>query len=133
MAQDRRAAPRGQRRTAPGTRPHRRPPRLRTPHAKPPANNNRMQEGRISCRQQPAPPPRDAAKMSPRISTSPEPVLAAHVPSPTAAGSHCPARDGSAPHLGNRVLAVIHGLVTVSTPGLVRNSYSTEQLQVQDY
>jgi hypothetical protein len=57
----------------------------------------------MSCRQQPAPPPRDAAKMSPRISTSPEPVLAAHVPSPPAAGSHCPARDGSAPHLGNRV------------------------------
>ena len=62
-----------------------------------------MQEGRMFCCQQPAPPPRDAAKMSPRISTSPEPVLASHVPSPPAAGSHCPARDGSAPHLGNRV------------------------------
>jgi hypothetical protein len=102
-AHDRRAVPRGQRRTAPGTRPRRRPPRRRTPHAKPPDNNNRMQEGRMSCCQQQAPPPRDAAKMSPRISTSPEPVLAAHVPSPPAAGSHCPARDCSAPHLGNRV------------------------------
>jgi hypothetical protein len=30
-------------------------------------------------------------------------------------------------------LAVIHGLVTVSTPGPVQNTYSTEQLQVQDY
>jgi hypothetical protein len=30
-------------------------------------------------------------------------------------------------------LAVIHGLVTVSTPGPVQNSYSTEQLQMQDY
>jgi len=45
-----------------------------------------------------APPPRDAAKMSPRISIGPEPVLAAHAPSPPAAGSHCPAREGSAPH-----------------------------------
>ena len=30
-------------------------------------------------------------------------------------------------------LAVNHGLVTVSTPGPVQNTYSTEQLQVQDY
>ncbi len=37
---------------------------------------------------QTAPPPRDAAKMSPRISIGPEPVLAAHAPSPPAAGSH---------------------------------------------
>jgi hypothetical protein len=50
-----------------------------------------------SCRQQPAPPPRDAAKMSPRIIIGPEPVLAAHTPSPPAAGSHCPVREGSAP------------------------------------
>jgi hypothetical protein len=49
------------------------------PHATPPANNNRTWERRMSCRQQPAPPPRDAAKMSPRISIGPEPVLAAHV------------------------------------------------------
>ena len=38
-----------------------------------------------------------------------------------------PLRDNLLP------LAVIHGLVTVSTPGPVQNSYSTEQLQVQDY
>jgi hypothetical protein len=63
-----------------------------------PANNNRPEERRTSCRQQPAPPPSDAAKMSPRISIGPEPVLAAHAPSPPAAGSHCPASEGSAPH-----------------------------------
>ena len=68
------------------------------PHDMFPANNNRPEEMRTSCRQQPAPPPRDAAKMSPRISIGPEPVLAAHAPSPPAAGSHCPAREGSAPH-----------------------------------
>ena len=33
-----------------------------------------------------------------RISIGPEPVLAAHAQSPPAAGSHCPAREGSAPH-----------------------------------
>jgi hypothetical protein len=32
-----------------------------------PANNNRMQKGRMSCHQQPVPPLRHAAKMSPRI------------------------------------------------------------------
>jgi hypothetical protein len=42
---------------------------------------------RISCRQ-PAPPPCDAAKMSPRISICPEPVLAVHAPSQPATGSH---------------------------------------------
>ncbi len=57
------------------------------PHDTSPANNNRPEETRTSCRQQPAPPPRDAAKMSPRISIGPETVLAAHAPSPPAAGS----------------------------------------------
>ena len=33
-------------------------------------------------------------------SIGPEPVLAAHAPFPPAAGSHCPAREGSAPHWG---------------------------------
>ena len=73
-------------------------PTAAAPHDMFPANNNRPEEMRTSCRQQPAPPPRDAAKMSPRISIGPEPVLAAHAPSPPAAGSHCPAREGSAPH-----------------------------------
>ena len=67
------------------------------PHTSP-ANNNRPEEMRTSCRQQPAPPPSDAAKMSPCISIGPEPVLAAHAPSPSAAGSHCPVREGSTLH-----------------------------------
>jgi hypothetical protein len=73
-------------------------PAAAAPHDTSPANNNRPEEMRTSCRQQPAPPPCDAAKMSPRISIGSEPVLAAYAPSPTAAGSHCPAREGSAPH-----------------------------------
>ena len=40
----------------------------------------------------------DAAKMSPHI--SPEPVLADHEPSSSAADSHCQAREDSAPHCG---------------------------------
>ena len=51
-----------------------------------------------SCCQQQAPPQRDAAKMSPHISIGLQPVLAAHAQSQPAAGSHCPAREGSAPH-----------------------------------
>jgi len=35
--------------------------------------------------------------MSPHIRIGPEPVLTAHAPSPPAAGSHCPASEGSAP------------------------------------
>ena len=59
------------------------------PHTtRPPTTTTRPEERRTSCRQQPAPPQRDAAKMSPRISIGPEP----------AAGSHCPEREGSAPH-----------------------------------
>jgi len=85
-----------------GPRPAPPPPAVRptaaAPHDTIPANNNRPEEMRTSCRQQLAPPPSDAAKMSPRISIGPEPVLAAHAPSPPAAGSHCQAREGSAPH-----------------------------------
>ena len=65
------------------------------PHTtRPPPTTTRPEERRTSCR-------RDAAKMSPRISIGPEPVLAAHAPFQPSAGSHCPAREGSA--LGNRV------------------------------
>ena len=79
-------------RAAPDCRPpptarHVSPPRSSTSH--PPQQQDAVhrelrpgpapaQERRISCRQQPAPPPRDAAKMSPRIIIGPEPVLAAH-------------------------------------------------------
>ena len=82
----------------PGPAPAAARPAAAAPRDTFPANNNRPEERRTSCRQQPAPPLRDAAKMSPRISTGPETVLAAHAPSPPAAGSHCPAREGSAPH-----------------------------------
>ena len=67
------------------------------------APDNRMSGRQMSCRQQPAPPPRDAAKMSPRISIGPEPVLVAHAPSPPAAGSHCPAREEFSSPLRNRI------------------------------
>jgi hypothetical protein len=59
-----------------------------TTHDTPRANNNRMAGRQMSCRQQTAPPPCDAAKMSPSISSCPETVLAVHAPSPPAAGSH---------------------------------------------
>jgi hypothetical protein len=88
---EQRAAPRhwegGQRRGAagggprPGAAPAAACPAATTPHATPPANNNRMAGRQMSCPQQPAPPPRDAAKMSPRISIGPEPFLAADAPS----------------------------------------------------
>jgi len=44
-----------------------------------------------------------ASALSPRISICPEPVLATHAPSPPAAGSHCLAREGSAPHCGTEI------------------------------
>ena len=45
----------------------------------------------------------DAAKMSPHICICPQPVLSDHVPSPPAAGSHCQAREVSAPHCGTEI------------------------------
>ncbi len=46
-------------------------PAAAAPHDTSPANNNRTKARRTSCRQQQAPPLRDAAKMSPRISITP--------------------------------------------------------------
>jgi hypothetical protein len=87
----------------PGPAPAASRPASAAPHDTSSANNNRQEEMRTSCHQQQAPPLIDAAKMSPRISISPEPVLATHAPSPPAAGSHCsPAREVQLP-LGNRV------------------------------
>jgi hypothetical protein len=77
---------------APPPPPPAQPPQPHT--TRPPPTTTRPEERRTSCRHQPAPPPRDAAKMSPRISIGPEPVLAAHAPFPPSAGSHCPAREG---------------------------------------
>jgi hypothetical protein len=62
----------------------------------------------MSCCQQPAPPQRDAAKMSPLISICPEPVLADHAPSPPAVCNHCPAREGSASNCGTEFFSVHH-------------------------
>ena len=76
----------------PGPAPAADRPADAAPHDTSPANNNSPEEMRTSCRQQPDPLPRDTAKMSPRISIRPEPVLTDHVQSPPAAGSHCPAR-----------------------------------------
>ena len=64
-AQDRCAAPHGRLRAQPGPAPAADRPAAAAPHDTSPANNNRPEERRTSCRQQPAPPPRDAAKMSP--------------------------------------------------------------------
>ena len=61
-AQDRRAAPHVRLQAAPGPRPSRRPPRRRSPTRHVPRQQQRV-GGRESRRQQPAPPPRDAAKM----------------------------------------------------------------------
>jgi hypothetical protein len=47
----------------PGPAPAAARPAAVASHATPPANINRTEESRMSCRQQPAPPPRDAAKM----------------------------------------------------------------------
>jgi hypothetical protein len=88
----------GPARALPGPRPGPARPAAAAPHNTSPVNKNRPEEMRTSCRQQQAPPQRDAAKMSPHISICPEPVLAAHAPSPSASGSHCPAREGSALH-----------------------------------
>ncbi len=62
----------------PGPAPAAARPAAAAPHDTFPANNNRPEEMRTSCSQQQAPPQIDAAKMSPRISICPEPVLAAH-------------------------------------------------------
>ena len=59
----------------PGPAPADARPAAAAPHYTSPVNNNRQEERRTSCRQQPAPPQRDAAKMSPRISICPEPVI----------------------------------------------------------
>jgi hypothetical protein len=86
---------------ASGARPRFRPPRRRDPYATSPAPTTTGWRGDrcpvVSKRPLHS---RAAAKMSPHIRIGPEPVLAANAPSPPAAGSHCPAREDSAPHCG---------------------------------
>jgi hypothetical protein len=59
-----------------------------TTHATTPTNNNRMAGRQMSCSQQLAPPQRDTAKTSPRISIGQETALAYHDQPPPAACSH---------------------------------------------
>jgi len=56
----------------------------------------RPEHAQASARPAPATP----TPRPPHIRIGPEPVLAAHAPSPPAAGSHSPARGDSAPHCG---------------------------------
>jgi hypothetical protein len=96
----------------PGARPRFRPPRRRDPHATSPApttTGRRVNKCPVVSKR-----PlhsRAAAKMSPHISIGPEPVLTAHAPSPPAAGSHCPAKEDSAPHCGTEFSVVAEGWV----------------------
>jgi hypothetical protein len=84
---------------APAARPRFRPPRSRAPHATSPApTTTGWREDRCPVVSKRPLHSRDAAKMHIRI--GPEPVLAAHAPSPPAAGSNSPAREGSSPHGG---------------------------------
>ena len=90
----------------PGARPRYQPTRHSDLHATSNTHDNWMDARQTSCRWRQDRPPvsklplhsSTAAKMSPHIRIGPEPVLAAHAPSPPAAGSHCPAREGSTPH-----------------------------------
>jgi hypothetical protein len=86
-------------RASPGARPRFRPPRHRDHHATSPApTTTGWRENRCPVVSKRPLHSRAAAKMSPHIRIDPEPVLTAHAPSPPAAGSHCPAREDSAPH-----------------------------------
>ena len=89
----------------PGARPRFRPPRSSEPHDTSPApTTTGWREDRCPVVSKRPLHSRAATKMSPHIRIGPEPVLAAHVPSPPAAGSHCPDRDDSAPHCGTEFL-----------------------------
>jgi hypothetical protein len=86
---------------APGARPRFCPPRRRDPHDTSPApTTTGWREDRCPVVSKQPLHSRAAAKMSPHIRIGPEPVLTAHAPSLPAAGSHCPAREDSAPHCG---------------------------------
>jgi hypothetical protein len=85
--------------TSPGARPHFRPPRHRDPHttSPTPTTTGCLEDKCPVISKQPLH-SRYAAKISPHILIGPESVLTVHAPSPPAAGSHCPAREDSAPH-----------------------------------
>jgi hypothetical protein len=76
---------------APGARPRLRPPRRRDPHATSPApTTTGWPEDRCPVVSKRPLHSRTAAKMSPHIRIGPEPVLAAHAPSPPAAATARP-------------------------------------------
>jgi hypothetical protein len=83
----------------PGARPRFRTPRRRDPHVTSPApTTTGWQEDRCPVVSKRPLHCLVAAKMSPHILISPEPVLTDHAPSLPAEGSHCQAREDSAPH-----------------------------------
>jgi hypothetical protein len=87
----------------PGARPRFRPPRRRNPHATSPApTTTGCWEDRCPVVSKRPLHSRATAKMSLHICIGPEPVLTDHSPSPPASGSHCPAKEDSAP-LRNRI------------------------------
>jgi hypothetical protein len=110
---------------APGARPRLRQPRRRDPHATSPApTTTGWLEDRCPVVSKRPLHSLSAAKMSPHIRICPEPVLADHAPSLPAAGSHCPAREDSAPHCGTEFI-LGHG-----KPGVwPRNCSMTPQQQ----
>jgi len=84
-----------------GTRENRAPPCVKVPlthRTKPWLHaDNRMEGRQMSCCQQTAPPQLNCSKDVTAHLHWPVAVLAAHAPSQPAAGSHCHAREDSAP------------------------------------
>jgi hypothetical protein len=83
---------------APGARPRFRPPLHSYPHAMSPAptTTGRWKDRCPVVSKRPLH-SSDAAKMSLHIRICPEPVLTVQAPSPSEDGSHCPAKEDSAP------------------------------------
>ena len=86
-AKDCSASPHDLREVATGSSPSSSPTRRLNPPQHDP-QQQQQDAWKMSCHQQTAPPQRDTVKMSPHISLCPETVLAAHAPSPPAAGRH---------------------------------------------
>jgi hypothetical protein len=84
---------------ASGARPRLRPPRSSDPHDTSPApTTTGWRDDKCPVVSKHPLHSRAAAKMSQHICIGPEPVLADHAPSQPEVGSHCPAREDSAPH-----------------------------------
>ena len=81
-----------------GPRRRRRPPCNADPHDTFPANNNRQEEMRTSCCQQPVLHSDMQQRCHHTSGSARSQSWQARPPSQPAAGSHCPAHQGSAPH-----------------------------------